>query len=90
VATGQDREVRMSATEADLALMRRVRALARFVLLPLSLVMIGLKLAGWIQLSWVVVLLPGALYALHPIIIGALGPMLQHRRYRDSVESDRT
>jgi hypothetical protein len=89
MATGRDSS-RMTVTEADLRLMRRVRSVARFAIFPLALVMVGLKLAGWIELSWLLVLLPAALYVLHPIVVGVLGPQLQYRRHRDRVESDGT
>lgn len=81
------RRERITATEEDLLLMGRIRFVARFVALPLALLLLGLKLAGWIELPWLLVLLPGVFYAVHPLVIGALGPVLQHRRYRkDHVE----
>jgi hypothetical protein len=80
----------MSVTEADLRLVRRIRSVARFILVPLALIMVALKVAGWIEVSWLLVLLPAALYALHPIVIGALGPILQYRRHRHRVETDGT
>ena len=89
MSTGHDGS-RTSVTEADLRLMRRIRSVARFVIIPLALVMIGLKFAGWIELSWLLVLLLAALYVLHPIVIGALGPILQYRRHRHRVETDGT
>jgi hypothetical protein len=72
----------MTMTEGELRLMRRIRIVSRFVVLPLAVVVVALKLTGRIDVPWVLALLPSALYALHPIIMGVLGPVLQHRRYR--------
>jgi hypothetical protein len=69
--------------------MARIRFIARFVALPLALLLLTLKLTGWLELPWLLVLLPCAFYALHPVIIGVLGPVLQHRRYQRCVDATR-
>jgi len=76
-------EDRMSATDGDRRLAKRIFLVARYLLLPLAIVLVVLKLVGGIGLSWWLVLLPGLIYAVHPMVIGVLGVLLQHRRYRE-------
>lgn len=73
---------RMGTTNDDVGIAKGIVLVARYVLLPLQVVLIVLKLVSDLELSWWLVLLPGLLYVLHPVVIGVLGPVRQHLRYR--------
>jgi hypothetical protein len=78
----RDDPEQMRATEDDLRRARFIANFSKYFLLPAALLLAALRISGIIRWPWWVVLTPGVLYLLHPIVIGALGPFLQYRRYR--------
>lgn len=72
----------MRATPSDLRRARRIAVFSKYVLLPAAVLFLALKVTQTVAWPWWLVLTPSALYLLHPVVIGALGPLLQHLRYR--------
>lgn len=86
--TNDQREQRqMGATAGDIRRAKRIARFSKYVLLPMAVLVVVSKLMNWIDWSWWLVLVPTLLYLLHPIVIGALGPLLQYRRYRRDLAS---
>jgi membrane protein YdbS with pleckstrin-like domain len=77
----------MRATSSDLRRTRLIAGLATYVLLPAAIVVAVAKIAGWLAWPWWLVVAPTVLYLLHPVIIGALGPLMRYLRYRKVMAS---
>ncbi len=73
--------IRMRATASDVRLVRLISRSAKYLLLPLAVLVVAMKVVGWIHWPWWLVLAPTMLYLLHPLFIGGLGVFLQYRRH---------